>query len=117
VSTSFLAWQWSDYPAKHRSRLNLALHIVAVPLFMLGCVAVVFGLLRFAPWQIVSGLVAMIVSVGLQGIGHRFEPEPPAPFASFGDFVKRFVAEQLVTFPKFVLSGRYFSNLATPSPS
>src|SRR5712692_490423 len=110
----FLAWQWGDYPAKHRSRLNLAIHIVAVPLFMLGCAAVALGVLRLAPFTIVSGLVAMIVSVGLEGIGHRVERERPAPFASFGDFVKRFFFEQWVTFPRFVLSGRYFLNLAGP---
>jgi len=111
----FLAWQWSDYPVKHRSRVNLAIHIVAVPLFMLGCAAVAVGILRVVPFRIVSGFVAMIVSVLLEGIGHRFESERPAPFASFGDFVKRFFVEQWVTFPRFVLSGRYFLNLADPS--
>jgi uncharacterized membrane protein YGL010W len=108
----FLAWQWGDYPAKHRSRVNLAIHIVAVPLFMLGCVAVAAGIVRLAPFRIGSGLVAMIVAVVLEGIGHRFEPERPAPFASFGDFAKRFFFEQWVTFPRFVLSGGYFRNLA-----
>ena len=114
--SEFLAWQWSDYPAKHRSRVNLALHILAVPLFMLGSVAVVLGALRFPTMTIVSGLVTMIVSVALQGIGHRFEPDQPAPFDGFGDFVKRFFIEQWVTFPRFVLSGRYFSNLVGARP-
>lgn len=108
----FLAWQWSDYPAKHRSRVNLVIHIVAVPLFMLGCLAVVAGIVTFAPSRIVGGLVAMVISVVLEGIGHRLEAEQPAPFAGFGDFVKRFFLEQWVTFPRFVLSGRYFVNLA-----
>jgi uncharacterized membrane protein YGL010W len=108
----FVAWQWSDYPAKHRSRVNLVIHIVAVPLFMLGCVAVVAGMLTLTPARIGWGLVAMVVSVLVEGIGHRLEAEPPAPFAGFGDFVKRFFFEQWVTFPRFVLSGRYFSNLA-----
>jgi len=79
---------------------------------MLGCVAFIVGILRLAPFRIVSGLVAMIVSVALEGVGHRFEPERPAPFAGFGDFLKRFIAEQWVTFPRFVISGRYFRNLA-----
>jgi uncharacterized membrane protein YGL010W len=114
---AFLAWQWSDYPAKHRSRVNLVIHIVAVPLFMLGCLTVAAGIVRFAPSQIVGGLVAMVVSVVLEGIGHRLEAERPAPFAGFGDFVKRFFLEQWVTFPRFVFSGRYFSNLAGPARS
>ena len=112
TTREFLAWQWNDYPAKHRSPVNLTIHIFAVPLFMLGCAVVAFGILRLAPVRIVSGLVAMIVAVGLEGVGHRFEPERPAPFAGFADFVKRFFAEQWVTFPRFVLSGRYFLNLA-----
>jgi uncharacterized membrane protein YGL010W len=111
----FLAWQWSDYPAKHRSRVNLVIHIAAIPLFMLGCVVVVVGVLKLVTSQIVGGLVAMVVSVVLEGIGHRFEAEQPAPFAGFGDFVKRFFLEQWVTFPRFVLSGRYFLNLAGPA--
>jgi uncharacterized membrane protein YGL010W len=115
--SELLVWQWSDYPAKHRHRLNLVIHIVAVPLFMLGCAVVAFGLLQVAPVKIVSGLVAMIVSVGLQGVGHRFEPERAAPFDGFSDFVKRFFLEQWVTFPRFVLSGRFFQNLAGRSAS
>lgn len=82
----FLAWQWSDYPAKHRDRVNLAIHIVAVPLFMLGCAVVAFGILRLAPMKIVTGLVAMLVSVVLEGIGHRLEAEQPAPFNGVADF-------------------------------
>jgi hypothetical protein len=112
----FLAWQWSDYPAKHRHRVNLAIHIVAVPLFMLGCAIVAFGILRLAPMRIAYGLVAMLASVVLEGIGHRLESEQPAPFAGFPDFLKRFFLEQWVTFPRFVLSGRFFQNLAGSGP-
>ena len=35
IRPSLLAWQWSDYVAKHRDRSNLLIHIVAVPLFQL----------------------------------------------------------------------------------
>src|SRR5262245_57571296 len=107
-----LVWQWSDYPAKHQRRVNLLIHIVAVPLFMLGCAIVVVGLARLAWPPLVSGLVLMIVCVMLEGIGHRTEPERPAPFRGFTDFVRRFFLEQWVTFPRFVLSGQFFDNLA-----
>ena len=33
IRPNLLAWQWSDYVAKHRDRENLLIHIVAVPLF------------------------------------------------------------------------------------
>ena len=74
------------------------------------------GVLRLSAGTIVSGVVAMIVPVALQGVGHRFEADQPAPFAGFVDFAKRFFVEQWVTFPRFVLSGRYFSNLVGTSP-
>jgi hypothetical protein len=41
IRQRLLDWQWSDYSAKHRSRTNLLLHIVAVPLFQVGSVVLV----------------------------------------------------------------------------
>ena len=106
-----LAWQWSDYPAKHRDRGNLLLHIVAVPLFQLGTLALawaaVAGSIRVGP----VALFAMVAALVLQGRGHRREPEAPTPFDGAGDFLSRFVAEQWVTFPRFVLSGGWLRNL------
>ena len=113
----FLAWQWSDCPPKHRHRVNLAIHIVAVPLFMLGCAVIAFGILWLAPVTLVSGLVAMLVSVVLQGVGHRFEPEQASPFDGVSNFLSRFFVEQWVTFPRFVFSGRFLQNLAGRSTS
>jgi phage terminase small subunit len=47
----------------------------------------------------------MAISLVAQGRGHRDEPAAPEPFTGPGDFVSRFLVEQLVTFPRFVLSG------------
>jgi 2-hydroxy-palmitic acid dioxygenase Mpo1-like protein len=110
--SEFLAWQWSDYPAKHRHRLNLLIHVVAVPLFLLGCVVVVLGIASLTPMRLGVGLLAMVASVALEGVGHRLEPEHPAPFDGPADFLRRFFTEQWVTFPRFVLSGRFFHHLA-----
>jgi hypothetical protein len=52
-------------------------------------------------------MVAMVVAVGLQGRGHRREQKQPEPFIGPLDFVSRLLVEQLVTFPRFVLSGRW----------
>ena len=54
-----------------------------------------------------AGLVAMAVAMALQGKGHRLEQEPPARFRSPLDVIARIFAEQLVTFPRFVLSGGF----------
>ena len=34
-----LAWQWRGYAAAHRDRVNLLLHLVAVPAFIAGVLA------------------------------------------------------------------------------
>jgi len=43
IRPNLLAWQWSDYAAKHRDRVNLLLHLVAVPLFQAGTLILVGG--------------------------------------------------------------------------
>ena len=85
-----LAWQWSDYTAKHRDRGNLLLHAIAVPLFLLGTLALVTR----EGVAAVFAVAGMGVSVLLQGRGHRRERETPAPFEGAGDFVSRFFVEQ-----------------------
>jgi hypothetical protein len=105
-----LAWQWADYASRHRNRTNLAIHIVAVPLFLFGVSALVAGgVTRSAP-VVVAGTVAMLVSLILQGRGHKSEVDAPVPFDGPVDFLTRFLAEQFVTFPRFVLSGMWWRN-------
>ena len=102
-----LRWQWNGYPRFHRSRANLRIHIVVVPLFLLGNVALVLGLLKgSAPVGAVS-VVAMGVSVALQGRGHKQEEVPPEPFTSPVNAVLRIFLEQWITFPRFVISGKW----------
>ncbi len=104
IRPNLLAWQWSDYAAKHRDRGNLALHLVAVPLFWAGTAGVVSGL-STGRWTLAAGGVgAWVASLVLQGRGHAREAERPTPFTGPADFVSRFVAEQFVTFPRFVVS-------------
>ncbi len=45
IRQGLLDWQWWDYSDKHRSRTNLLLHIVAVPLFQIGSVVLVWALI------------------------------------------------------------------------
>lgn len=117
VRANLLAWQWSDYAAKHRDRGNLLLHIVAVPLFQLGMLALVWAAVTGSARGALAALIAMAVAVALQGRGHRREGEAPTPFDGPGDFLTRFVAEQWVTFPRFVLSGGWHRNLRGAQPS
>ena len=106
-----LRWQWEGYARVHRSRTNLLIHIVVVPLFVLGNIALVVALiLGSLPLGVVS-LVTMTVSVIMQGRGHGKEQVPPEPFTSPVNAVSRLLLEQWVTFPRFVISGKWLRAL------
>lgn len=101
-----LAWQWSQYVLGHRDRRNLLVHILTVPVFWLGSLA-----LLLAPfvslWLLLLGPLAMAGAMAAQGSGHRREGAAPAPFRGPGDVLARIFAEQWITFPRFVLSGAF----------
>jgi hypothetical protein len=115
-----LAWQWQHYPVGHRDRGNLLLHIVSVPVFYAGIATLITGLTAGAWLYAASGLVAMLAVMIVQGRGHRREASAPIGFLGAGDVVTRLFAEQLVTFPRFVLSGGWARAWreagATPKP-
>ena len=105
------AWQWRDYPQYHQSRANLLVHIVAVPLFLLGNVTGVAAL-PVLSWQLAAGgLLLSGLAFAAQGIGHKGEPVPPVPFRGPANLVARMFIEQWLTFPRFVLSGQWKENL------
>lgn len=106
-----LKWQWDGYPRYHQSRTNLLLHIVVVPLFLAGNVALVVGLVGGSFLGAGLGAMAMVASAALQGIGHRTEPVPPEPFTSRSNAVARLFLEQWINFPRFVLSGKWLRAL------
>lgn len=107
-----LNWQWLGYSRNHRDRLNLVLHIVAVPAFVAGILA----MLSLASKGFFAGAAVAFVfaaaAFAVQGIGHKREAQAPVPFDGPGDFVARVFAEQFITFPRFVLSGNWMRNLA-----
>jgi len=104
-SAGLLAWQWAGYARFHQSRANLLLHIVLVPLFLAGNVALVVGLIRLSWIEALTGIALMAFSMALQGRGHRGEPVPPIPFAGPANALIRILLEQWITFPRFVLTG------------
>ncbi|MBF8779081.1 DUF962 domain-containing protein [Pseudomonas fulva] len=102
------AWQWRSYHHNHRHPANLALHLIAVPLFVLGVLLILSGLFGLDIAQIAVGIIAVIAGLGLQRQGHRLEVEQPEPFTNRSDAVKRLLTEQFITFPRFVLSGGWW---------
>jgi hypothetical protein len=109
--SELLRWQWQGYPRYHQSRANLLIHIVLVPVFILGNVVLVVALAHASWAPALVALVAMVVSVTLQGRSHRQEATPPEPFTSAVNAVTRIFCEQWVTFPRFVMSGGWYRAL------
>ena len=109
--TELLRWQRESYARNHASRANLLLHILVVPVFLIGNLALLEALV-LGDWELaIAGLAAMTISVVLQGRGHKIEPLPPAPFASPLQAVQRIFLEQWATFPWYVWTGRWLQAL------
>jgi hypothetical protein len=108
---SLLRAQWEGYARYHRSRPNLLLHIVFVPLFLAGNVALLVALIE-RQWLLAVAAAALTsVAIAVQGRGHREEPVPPEPFTSPFNALSRIFLEQWVTFPRFVLAGAWMRAL------
>jgi hypothetical protein len=108
---SLLAHQWSGYASFHRSRNNLLVHIVAIPVFWAANIGLVLALARGAWLLAIVTVALMSASILAQGRGHQMEGIPPEPFTSPLNALARLFAEQWVAFPRFVLSGRWLEAL------
>ena len=100
---------WADYYRVHASRRNLIIHLVAVPIFIVSFPCFVVAIVRVEPASAAVAFAGMLLALVLQGAGHRLEANAPRDFANAGDFLRRWFTEQYVTFPLFVLSGRWFT--------
>jgi len=109
--SELLRWQWAGYAKYHQSRANLLIHIIAVPLFLIGTIALVVALSQLSLMLLAVGVGCIVVAVALQGRGHRLEVVPPEPFSGPLNFVSRLFLEQWVTFPRFVISGGWGASL------
>jgi hypothetical protein len=99
---------FAEHGRFHRNRRNLAIHLIAVPVFVVSTVAMLFHFAegRFA--MAAAFALGPAVSLALQGGGHRREEIPPKQSRGRGNFFKRILVEQFFTFPLFVLSGSFF---------
>jgi len=99
---------WADYQRVHSTRVNLLLHLVAVPLFATAFILSLIYVVRRE--YLVAGL-SLVVAIGamaLQGRGHKLEAEVPRPFSSPLNFMRRWFTEQFLVFPLFFVSGRWW---------
>lgn len=107
--------QWEGYPRYHQSRVNLLLHVFSVPLFVLANIVLLFGLVRLSWLAVLTAVATMLLSLLLQGRGHRLEAVPAEPFTSPMNAMVRLLCEQWITFPRFVLSDGWYRALRQSS--
>ena len=80
-----VSWAWRETPPVHKSTANLIIHIVAVPLFVLGHVLLVVGLFVNA-WWLAGAALSIVVSLAAQRVGHSLEHNQVPVFTGAGDF-------------------------------
>ena len=108
-----IAWQWRYYAAWHQDRLNLLLHMATVPLFAAGVLAAARQAF-FGEWFGASIAAAMaLLAIGVQSLGHLREPAKAPDAGNPYDWIRRVLAEQFITFPRFVLSGGWLHQMVS----
>ena len=75
-----LTWQWQGYARYHQNTTNLLLHIVAVPLFIVANVLLIVAVVKVSLGLLALAVLGIVVSVIVQGRGHKLERVPPEPF-------------------------------------
>ena len=106
--SELLQRQWQGYAKVHRSRMNLMIHIVSVPVFIVGMLALFAALINLSTIGVVSSVVAVTLAFGLQGLGHAKEAVAAEPFTGPAQAIVRILLEQFITFPRFVFSGAWY---------
>lgn len=101
-------WQWGIYETNHQSKTNLVIHIVAVPWFISALFSFVGAFMSLHIGAALFSVIIMALSLGVQAYGHGKETHQPAPFSSSFDAVSRILLEQCFTFPRFVVTGKWF---------
>jgi hypothetical protein len=111
-----LSWQWEGYPRFHRDRVNLAIHLVAVPSFIASAVVLAASLATMR-WVVAgASLLTLGVAFLVQRTGHGREVTSAIPFTGPTDAVTRIVAEQFITFPRFVITGAWSAAFRNAGP-
>ena len=57
------AWQWRNYPQNHQHPTNLALHLIAVPLFIVGFLLIVSGVFSLSLASFAIGVVGTLAGL------------------------------------------------------
>ena len=105
-----LAWAWRETSPVHTHRVNLVIHVFAVPLFVVGHL-LLLAVVAFSWWLAVVGLLCIVASLILQGFGHSLEAKQVPPFTGPRDFIRRLYAEQFCNFWRLLFSAQFYARL------
>ena len=95
------------YQRLHQNKANLLIHIVGVPVFIIGNISLLIAIVNLNILSIVLSFLAIITSLGAQDRGHKFEKVAFEPFKNLLDFFKTIYLDQFIVFPIFFFS-KYF---------
>ncbi len=85
------AWQWRNYPQNHQHPTNLALQLIAVPLFIIGFLLIISGAFSLSLASVAVGIVGIFAGVALKRQGQRLEAQASEPFSDRKNAVQRLV--------------------------
>ncbi|MEJ2529776.1 MAG: terminase [Gammaproteobacteria bacterium] len=105
--------QWIDFSTYHASRRNLIIHLFAVPTFIIGLILFVYGLVNLGLIETLDAILIMAISLGVQSYGHSNEEVRSSSFAGPIDALTRILLEQLINYPRFLLTGKWYAALRT----
>ena len=106
---TLLSWAWEETPLVHKNAANLLIHLFAVPLFVIGNLLLIAGVV-FDLWLLIAAISCIVVSLTLQKFGHSLEQNPVHPFSGPRDFLRRIYAEQFCNFWRFLFSGQWYAS-------
>lgn len=104
------AWAWRETSPVHHSRINLIIHLVAVPMFVAGHIALVVAPVSLSVGLAAAGLGSILLSLLLQKRGHALERNAVHAFTGPRDFLRRLYAEQFCNFWRFLFSGQWYAS-------
>lgn len=106
---ALLAWAWRETPPVHKNAASLVIHLFAVPLFVVGHILLIAGVIVDMR-LVIAALLCIVVSLVLQNFAHSLEPIKPPPFLGPRDFLRRLYAEQFCNFWRFLFSGQWYAS-------
>ena len=90
------------YARVHQYPLNLLIHVLTVPLFVVGTTGFLVFLITGYYVNSILSIAVPLLALALQGIGHRLEEHRPEPFKGPKDFITRIFTEQYYRFWVFL---------------